>query len=268
MSAYKPSASASRSTRRHTLVGLAALLLVAGGTFAATGGIDTIRQWLVTVEVNGQVHEFTTDDNGIGSFTIETDDGQAEVQVQMATSPDGGEVTSNITISAESPDGGMTRDIEVQRRVRTVSSDLAGDSAYTVDDLGDTEPAAEWVQDGVTNAVYLVPNGEDEGVGFKVFAAATTSDGETIVNLAAAPPVALPENEDDISVELADDGMLTITIGGEGEEMVMNLAFATAGATGPACCDPDEPLEVETPDGEITITLDAIALEGQAPEEE
>lgn len=257
MSAYRPQTSASRSTRRHMLVGLLALLLIAGGTFAATGGIDTIRQWLVTVEVNGQVHEFTTDETGTGTFTIETEDGgQAEVQVQMAGSPDEGEVTSNITISAESPGGDVTQDIAVQRRVRTVGSDLPDESEYTVDDLGDAEPAAEWEQGGLTNAVYLVPNAEDEGVGFKLFATATNSDGETMVNLAASPPVPLPENEEDVSVEFGEDGMLTVRITpADGEEMVMKLMVATG--AGPDCCDSDEPLSVETPDGEITITLEA-----------
>lgn len=258
MKEYRSHTRASRSPRRHMLLALLALLVIGGGTFAATGGVQKLRQWLVTVEIGGQVHEFTTDDNGIGTFTIETEDGgQAEVQIEVASSAEGDE-TQTVQITAQSPCGDATQDVEMRRRQMMLGGDEAGDAQYTTDDLGDAEPVAEWENDGLANAVYLVPNAEDEGEGFKVFIASTDADGETTVSLAAAPPVALPDDEDAVNAELGDDGLLTLTItSGEGMEMVMKFMVAADTGTNPGCCDPDEPLTVGTPDGEITITLEA-----------
>ena len=263
MKAYQSPPPGWRFSRRNTLVAVLGVLLVGGGTFAATGGVETIKSWLVTVEINGEMHELALDEAGSGTFTIDTDDGgQAEVLVEVASSPEEGE-RRTIRISAGTPGGNGTEDVETlcEKRV-VISGQASADGTYTVEDLGDAEPAAEWQQDGTLSQVYLIPNAEDEADGFMVFLASSDEGGETTVVLAAAPSVALPDNDEDISAEVTHDGLLTIRIApDEGREMVMK--FMVAGDGGPeGCCDPDAPLSVATPDGEITVTIEATEAPG------
>ena len=87
--------------------------------------------------------------------------------------------------------------------------------------------------------------------------ASSDAGGDTTVDLVAAPPVALPDSDDDIEVEVTDDGLLSIRIApDDGREMVMELMLSADGGS-EGCCDPDAPLSVNTPDGEITVTIEA-----------
>lgn len=253
MNEYRSQSPTNHSIRRRTLVALSAVLLIGGGTFAATGGVETIRQWLVQVEINGQVHEMLADENGVGIFTIDTEDGgQAEVQVEFADTPEEGE-SRTIRIQASSPAGEGIEDVEMlcKRQVR-VAGQASPDQEYTIEDLGDTQPALTWEQDGTTQAVYILPNSEEEGEGFKVLLAATATDGETTVFLVAAPPVALPDDPDALNIDFDEDGMLTIRINADaGWETVMKLKVAA----GEEDCPLDAPMKLNTPDGHIQITV-------------
>ena len=262
MNAYKPHEPASRFGRRRTLFTALMVLVIAGGTFAATGGFERIRKWLVTVEINGQVHDFEIDEDGVGTFTLETvDGGQAEVQVQMANSLDEGELT-NVEIRMATPQTEDVKKVIMKRKICGHAPDDGSTEAYTLEDLGDAEPLSEWQANDLQHRIYVVPNAEGQGEGFKIFLVTTDADGNTTVDLMGAPPVALPDNMDNVDVEIDDQGILTLRIvTGEGREMVMKLRSCEA--TDETEVELEDPLSMSTPDGEITVTLEGIAIEDE-----
>ncbi|UCF34665.1 MAG: hypothetical protein JSV78_05045 [Phycisphaerales bacterium] len=75
--------SASQTTHRHRLwVAALAVLILAGSGFALTGGVEKIKNWLVRIEINGEVAEVELDESGQGTFTIgSVDAGQTTVHI-------------------------------------------------------------------------------------------------------------------------------------------------------------------------------------------
>jgi hypothetical protein len=75
--------SASRTSGRHRLwVAALAVLVLAGSGFALTGGVEKIKNWLVRIEINGEVAEVELDESGQGTFTIgSVDAGQTTVHI-------------------------------------------------------------------------------------------------------------------------------------------------------------------------------------------
>lgn len=75
--------SASRTSGGHRLwVASLAVLVLAGSGFALTGGMEKIKNWLVRIEINGEVAEVELDESGQGVFTIgSVDAGQTTVHI-------------------------------------------------------------------------------------------------------------------------------------------------------------------------------------------
>ncbi len=260
MKEYRPHTPPSRPTRRHALIATLAVLVIGGGTFAATGGVEKLRKWLVKVEINGQVHEFETGEDGTGTFTIETEDGgQAEVRMQVASSPEEGDMT-NIEIRMENASSEEVGEVVMKRRALRCGEQPVLGGTYTLEDLGDTEPLSEHEADGIVRRFYAVPNAEDEGEGFKIFLATTDADDNTVVHLLAAPPVALPEDAGDLNVDLDEEGRLSIRIAtADGREMVMELQ--TKITVSEVEISAQDPISVTTQGGEITVTVEAEEIE-------
>jgi hypothetical protein len=259
MQAYQPHSPSGRFGRRHTLIASLAVLLIAGGTIAATGGVAKLKRWLVRVEVNGQVHEFETGADGAGTFNIETEDGgEAEVHVQVATEPGEGD-TRRVQIRAESPGQEEVEAVALRRRQIVEGEEPLFGAPATLDDLEGATLHSEWESNGVLRQIYVQPNADDQGEGFRIFCVTSDADGQQAVHLVAAPPVPLPDDLDDLEVDLTEDDTLTVGLTTpDGREVAMELKMRTA--TGEAC-DPDAPLTVGTPDGQIQITLTGVESE-------
>ena len=98
MQEFNQPKSAARSAGPRILAIAVALLLVSGATFAATGGIDKVTGWFVTIEMGDEVIDLTLDENGEATIRRETDDGGlTTVSVKKGTTPDGGETTTPVT---------------------------------------------------------------------------------------------------------------------------------------------------------------------------
>jgi hypothetical protein len=92
MQEYDNRRSSSRTGRRNLLVAALAVLLLGGAGFAAAGGVDLIKGWLltVTVEVDGQVvavEDVVLDEDGKGTFPIPAESMEGDV---MTLSVEGG----------------------------------------------------------------------------------------------------------------------------------------------------------------------------------
>lgn len=99
--------------RRHPLLAACLAVLVLGSVgFAAAGGIEMVRSWFVTIEVNGEVIdslEVVPDENGNAEFDIppiETEDGEmtvATISIDAGESGDdeGGEKTISVTLDED-----------------------------------------------------------------------------------------------------------------------------------------------------------------------
>jgi len=73
MRAFDSKRSVSRFGRHPVLVSALAVLLLGSLGFAAAGGIEMVRSWFVTIEVNGEVIgplEVVPDENGNAEFDI------------------------------------------------------------------------------------------------------------------------------------------------------------------------------------------------------
>ncbi|MCP4592442.1 MAG: hypothetical protein GY842_17045 [bacterium] len=257
MTVYRPHTPAPRRAWRHALFALAAVLAIGGATFAATGGVEKIKQWFVTIEIDDQTIEFVTED-AVNTFTVDTEHGPAEIQVEMSSSPEDGEMQT-IQVRTELGAGEEVEKL-VTRKCKIKNLSLpASDAVYTLEDIGDAAAAAEWEKDDLQNSVYLIPNSADEGDGFKVFLATTDAEENTTVSLLCSPPLALPADEDAVNVSMEPNGMLKIALADdEGREMVMKLAISTDTEPCGAKELMDElPLQVQAGGGEIKITLHA-----------
>ena len=149
-----------RGRHRAVAVALGAVLICSVG-FAAVK-FDTIKSWLVTVEINGEVTEVELTQLAPGepaeaTFTVDTDSGQAQVAIQRWDDPSG-EQGMQVHVITDGEDGAAFETMD--KVVRRVISD-AQPQNYTLEDIGDAEPAAEWRdQDDNEWKLYLV-QGED-----------------------------------------------------------------------------------------------------------
>lgn len=239
-----------RSRFRHprTVAIGVALLAVSGVTFAATGGVETIRSWFVTVEINGQQTEVALDPNGEAEFDIQTDDGDtANIHIQRTESADQGHT---MRIDVCKTDDANTRK-EVVRMVRGVRPGL-DQTEYTLDDLGSAEPLHTW-QDarGGRHEVYILPGVDGEGS--RVFLVSRDeADSEPSVRLIASPQISLLglDGQPDVSVD--EQGLISIrSDDGQGRAGEIKLRIAA----GESAEDLARAASVATPDGQIKITV-------------
>jgi hypothetical protein len=104
--------------RRHPLLAACLAVLVLGSLgFAATGGIEMIRSWFVTIEVNGEVigpMEVVPDENGNAEFDIPPIEVEGDEAAVATITIDSGEAAGDagtpktVTVSLDE-DGGHIR---------------------------------------------------------------------------------------------------------------------------------------------------------------
>ncbi len=237
---------ASRSARPRIVAIALALVLVSGATFAATGGIDTVKGWFVTIDLGDEVIDLTLDENGEATIRRETDDGGLlTVSVKKGTTPDGVETTR---VAVTRTDGGNSREEfveEIRRGVRTAPKHI--DPAI----LADAEPARAWSdEDGNTTEVYFLP--VEEGEGTRIYLATTDPDGEQVVRHLGTPPINLAGDVKP-KVEVSDDGTISITLD-DGAGRVAEMEFKIAEGPGTELRRP-RGIEMETPDGDIKVRV-------------
>ncbi len=247
-----------------------AVFAVGGATLAATGGVEKLKKWLLTVEIDGQVTEVQLDDNGQKTFTIETEDGgTATVHIDKSGSTDDEDMTK-ITVTQDG-DGEHAKDMmaEMVRKscVRAggqfppAGEPLPPELLAQVDAA---EPVHEWPHPlGGTAALYILPAADSEGS--QLLLTRTDAEGEREFNPLAVTPFPLVGEGIETTVTIDDDGSLTIKVNGpeEGQEREIQLKMMTittesmAGPDGLPCLGPKDPLRIPGADGkEITITLE------------
>ncbi len=236
----------SRRLSRAIIV-VAAVLALSGGTFAATGGIAKLRQWLFTVEIEGVSAQILVPENGEGTIRFETEEGVATVAVQKTNTPENGEMTQVKVVH----EGDGTHDEDVVRMIRRRADAADAQTQYSVADLGDAEPYADWTDErGAINEVFLLPS--EDGEGTAIFLA-TTPEGaeEPTVRLVATPPIDMLAGEVEPEVTF-EDGVLSISFddgngrGGEIKLRIQRNAGDDALADG---------LDIATPDGKVKIKM-------------
>ena len=200
----------SRRGRYKTVaVALGAVLICSVG-FAAVK-FDTIKSWLVTVEINGEVTQIELTQVAPGepaeaNFTVDTDSGQAQVAIQRWDDPSG-EQGLQVHVVTDGEDGAAFETME--KVVRRVMSD-AQPQNYTLEDIGDAESAAEWRdQDDNEWKLYLV-QGED-GEDASLFTVKYADDAEPLIHHAGRLPCKLLAEGAEPKVEVAGDGLITLT---------------------------------------------------------
>ena len=200
MSEFDANRSGGGLAKRRVFAFAAVFVAVAGATFAA-GGVEKIRQWFITIEVNGDATDIELDENGEASFTVDTQDGGiAVVHVAKQESPDGGEMTE-LTVQATVGDG---KEVDVVKETccKKVIGSRPSEGAYSLDDLGDAEAYSEWDgADGTVNQLYVLPG--IEGTGSRVFLVNGTNDEDATVNLVANTPMDLLA--DDVETDIGLD---------------------------------------------------------------
>lgn len=250
MQKYDAHTSSARSMRTRPLMIALALFAVSGVTFAATGGVERIRKWFVTVDVNGETTEIPLTENGSHAMTIQTGDGGvAKVRIDKGFTQNGDDLTK-VRVEQAGDDGKqITESVVVRGR-----GPAEPESAYTMEDIGDAAPVARMVDaDQVTHEVYIVPKVDEKGSQVFHVVAAGTPEARVI-------RIASPDQiwyGDDVKPEatLDDDGTLTLRIhhADGGEEVVKSRLKRKIMAAGDR--EPDG-VQVQTPDGQVKINID------------
>ncbi len=241
--------------RRPALIAACAIVLVGGGAFAAAGGINLIKRFFVTVDIAGQPVQLELqpvgDNTQEGTLDTQLADGrQAKIHVQRVDRVDADtnehKMQVRVNLTGEDGQSEAFNDMEITR------GDGPGQSeqTYTVADLGDAEPAHQWVNaQGESRAVYLI---EDEDSGkIRVFTTKSQPDGTTVVRMAAQLPAG---RGFDTSPEAAtdDSGMVTLTWDDGGGDHVNKRVIKLMDRTS---VDPNAPIVADTPEGRIEIKV-------------
>ena len=198
-----------RGRYKTAAVALGAVLICSVG-FAAVK-LDTIKSWLVAIEINGEVTKVELTQVAPGepaeaTFTIDTDSGQAQVAIQRWDDPSG-EQGMQVHVVTGGEDGAAFETME--KVVRRVMSDAQAQN-YTLDDIGDAEPAAEWRdQDDNEWKLYLV-QGED-GEDASLFTVMYADDAEPLIRHSGRLACKLLAEGAEPKVEVSGDGLITLT---------------------------------------------------------
>lgn len=240
---------ASRLGHSRSILLALAFVAIGGVTFAAAGGVGALQRWLVRIEIDGHVTEVTLDENGEHTFTVDTEDGgTATVHIQQSTSLEGGERTQ-VAIRKS----GEGTEEEVCKVIRKVGTGLP-ESSYTLDDLGDAEPLAEWTnQTGQDNELYILPT--EDGTGSRIFFVTYPEGGDPEVRLVASPSIQLVGEGLDTQVQVSDNGTVSIAVN-DGSDEVCQLKLRIA--MGDIADEVPNDVRVQTSDGAIKVRVTPI----------
>ena len=222
------------------------LLVVAGGVAAASGGMEKLKSWLVTVEIDGQPTTMEVGENGEQSMSVETDDrGTATVTVSTSASEQGQETSVRIEkISSDELDH------DVEEVVHEVRREGSGPVPFDLADVGNTDPATQWTdEDGTGRSVYILSN---DPQGSKIVLATTPSEGEPYAQLVASPPVSLVDDGMTSTVSVLDDGSISVLASDKAGEREVALRFLVQDDG--AGMDAEE-VSVESPDGTVRVEV-------------
>lgn len=126
MQEFQTKCSSSRLGRHRVLAATLAVLLLGTAGFAAAGGVEAVKSWFITVELNGEqidleLAEIAIDTQG-DTTTMTVDVGGLDLDVD-------GEATVTVTATAQ----------DLQGDIRPSTSDAAGEETMTINVIG-TEP--------------------------------------------------------------------------------------------------------------------------------
>jgi len=224
-----------------------AVMTVGGVTLAATDGIAKLKQWLVTLEINGQTMDVALDENGEATFDYQMADGaNATVNIQKTDTPEDGAMTQIRVTTGDD----QTEDVEVAKICQKIKVGGA-DLAFTLDDLGDAKPVKSWSDaNGISHDLYAIVQKNGDWI---FFIASQIAEGEEpdVRQIARIPITVLPADAKP-TFDIGADGSLKITLDdGQGEVQELKLKFNKQDGNSPRDCT------IRTASGdEITIKVD------------
>ena len=194
-----------------TLFTALAVLLICSVGFAAAVNYPTIKSWLVQVEINGEVTEVeltqtAPDQPAAASFTVDTDDGEAQVSIQRWDNPDG-EQGMQVHVVRDGEDGDAIETMDTVVRRAMVDGQAEN---YTLEDIGDADPAAQWQDENDHDwKLYIVYGNDGEDASLYTVMSA---DGQgPIVHRAGLLHSSLLTEGIEPAVEVDGDGLITLT---------------------------------------------------------
>jgi hypothetical protein len=155
---------ASFLARHRILISALAVMLLAGVSFAAAGGVDLIRSWFLTIQVNGAVvhsGEIQVDEQGQATLTLPKgslqadQDGHVTVGLEMHREAGDGPQANTISItdgekevivrvgSQPPPPENAERDVAIEARVRVGSESGPAEDEQAEQPQTDETPAPE-----------------------------------------------------------------------------------------------------------------------------
>ena len=226
-----------------------AFLTVGGVTLAATDGVAKLKQWFVTLEINGERLDVELDENGESTFDYEMADGTtATVNIQKTDTPEDGQMTQ-IRVTAGDD---QTENVEVAKICQKIKVGGAN-LALTIDDLEDAELVKSW-SDAKGTSFDLYTRVQKNGDWIFFVASQPTDDEEPDVRQVARIPTTVLPADSEPTFEIGTDGTLSITLNdGEGRVQELKLRFNKQEGDSPKDCT------IRTQSGdEITIKVDQI----------
>lgn len=109
---------------RHPVLAITLACVVLGSFgFAAAGGIEMIKSWFVSIEINGEQYDFEVvpDDDGVATLVVPVtttgEEGETQLTVEFTGEPGDGDGQKRIDVTVEGtvdPDGDGEAVIEIR----------------------------------------------------------------------------------------------------------------------------------------------------------
>ncbi len=231
-----------------TLAFALAFVAVGGVAFAASGGVERIKSWFVTLEVDGQKFDVQLDEAGEHVGVYETQDGgEAEVRIQATEDGQGNRLT-RVDVTKTTPDDGTTRVVEQQRQVTR-----GGHEIESYDLPAGATPHRAWTdEEGIDRALYVLPTEKGDG-SFLVLAELDADGLPQQAHRLPTPPLPPMDEKSGMTIDINEAGELAIIIvdeDGNEREMVLRITQRRSH---------EEParrtLRTGTPEGDVKVEV-------------